>query len=66
MFEVIEMPYDYYEELKKQKENEEYVEIGELVRQNIWSESINFKQSIEWIGIEDKMLIRLYPLLRYN
>lgn len=66
MFKVIAMPFDYYEELKKQRENEEYVEIGELVRQNIWSESINFKQSIEWIGIEDKMLIRLYPLLRYN
>lgn len=60
------MPYDYYEELKKQGKNEEYTEIWELVRQNIWSESINFKQSIEWIGIEDKMLIRLYPLLRYN
>ena len=60
------MPYDYYEELKKQGQNEEYTETWELVRQNIWSESINFKQSIEWIGIEDKMLIRLYPLLRYT
>ena len=66
MFEVIAMPYDYYEELKKQRENEKYTETWELVRQNIWSESINFKQSIEWIGIEDKMLIKLYPLLRYT
>jgi hypothetical protein len=37
------MPYDYYEYLKKLRDNEEYSEAAELVRQNLWSETINFK-----------------------
>lgn len=65
MFEVIQMPYDYYEYLKKQRDNEQYRETSELVRQNLWSETINFKLSQEWLDIEDRILIRLYQLLRY-
>ena len=65
MFEVSTMPYDYYEYLKKQRENEQYKETSELVRQNLWSETINFKVSQDWIAIEDRILIRLYLLLRY-
>ena len=65
MFEVSTMPYDYYEYLKKQRENEQYRETSELVRQNLWSETINFKVSQDWIAIEDRILIRLYLLLRY-
>ena len=60
------MPYDYYEYLKNQRDNEEYTETVELVRQNLWSETINFKVSQEWIHMEDKILIRLYPRLRYT
>jgi len=60
------MPYDYYEYLKKQRENEQYRETSELVRQNLWSETINFKLSQDWINIEDRILIRLYLLLRYT
>lgn len=60
------MPYDYYEYLKKQRESEEYIESSELVRQNLWRETINFKQSREWLETEDKILIRLYRLLRYT
>ena len=60
------MPYDYYEYLKKQRENEQYKETSELVRQNLWSEAINFKLSQEWQDIEDRILIRLYLLLRYT
>lgn len=66
MFEVSTMPYDYYEYLKKQRENEQYRETSELVRQNLWSETINFKVSQDWIAIEDRILIRLYLLLRYT
>ena len=66
MFEVSTMPYDYYEYLKKQRENEQYRETSELVRQNLWSETINFKLSQDWIAIEDRILIRLYLLLRYT
>ena len=60
------MPYDYYDYLKKQRENEQYIESSELVRQNLWSETINFKQSQKWMHIEDKILIRLYRRLRYS
>lgn len=65
-FEVSKMPLDYYEYLKKQNENEQYTESSELVRQNFWSETINFKLSREWMHIEDKILIRLYLRLRYS
>ena len=66
IFEVIEMPLDYYEYLKKQQESEEYRETSELVRQNLWSETINFKLSQKWMRIEDKILIKLYLRLRYS
>lgn len=58
------MPYDYYEYLKKQRAIEEYTETSELVRQNLWSETIDFKLLQEWICVEDKILISLYLLLR--
>ena len=54
------MPYDYYEYFKKQRENNIFIETSELVRQNLWSETINFRLSNEWISIEDKLLIKLY------
>lgn len=66
IFEVSEMPLDYYEYLKKQQESEEYRETSELVRQNLWSETINFKLSQKWMRIEDKILIKLYLRLRYS
>ena len=66
MFEVIIMPYDYYEYLKKQRDDKQYPETAELVRQNLWSETINFKLSQEWLDIEDRILIMLYLRLRYT
>ena len=60
------MPYDYYELLKKQIESDEYIETTDLVRENIWNESFEFKLSKEWLIIEDLIKIRLYLYLRYN
>ena len=60
------MPYDYYEYLKKQRENDSFTQITDTVRQKIWSESINFKISQEWLKIEDKIRIKLYITLRYS
>lgn len=65
-FKVMHMPYDYYDYMKKQRESEEYTETSDLVRQNLWSDSINFKLSQNWLLIEDKILIRLYRKLRYS
>lgn len=60
------MPYDHYEFLKKQIEHEEYNEIIEIVRQEIWSDSIDFKIMLNWANIEDKVRNRLFLFLRYN
>ena len=60
------MPYDYYKYLKKQQENESYKKTSDLVRENMWSETINFKLSQKWMHIEDKILFRLYRQLRYS
>lgn len=60
------MPYDYYEYLKKQRDSDEYIEINDIVRQKIWSESIEFKARQKWLKIEDKIRIKLYLYLRYN
>ena len=60
------MPYDHYECLKKQIEHEEYNEIIEIVRQEIWSDSIDFKIMLNWVNIEDKVRNRLFLFLRYN
>ena len=60
------MPYDHYEYLKKQIKHEEYNEIIEIVRQEIWSDSIDFKIMLNWVNIEDKVRNRLFLFLRYN
>ena len=60
------MPYDHYEYSKKQIEHEEYNEIIEIVRQEIWSDSIDFKIMLNWVNIEDKVRNRLFLFLRYN
>lgn len=60
------MPYDHYEYFKKQIEHEEYNEIIEIVRQEIWSDSIDFKIMLNWVNIEDKVRNRLFLFLRYN
>ena len=58
------MPYDYYEYLKKQRENDDFTQVTDIVRQKIWSESIGFKISQEWLKIEDKIRIKMYLFLR--
>ncbi|MDO5810289.1 MAG: hypothetical protein Q4Q37_04275 [Methanobrevibacter sp.] len=60
------MPYDYYEYLKKQRENDDFTQVTDIVRQKIWSESIGFKISQEWLKIEDKIRIKMYLFLRYT
>ena len=59
------MPYDYYDYFTKQRQNEVFSETTELVRQNIWGETFNFKLSQSWMKMEDKILISLYQNLRY-
>ena len=60
------MPYDYYEFLKKQTDNENYEETTDIVRKKLWGESFNFKLSITWLKIEDIIRNGLYLYLRYN
>ncbi|WP_405295080.1 hypothetical protein [Methanobrevibacter sp.] len=58
------MPYDYCEYLKEQKESDEYLETTELVRQKLWSETVNFRMSQVWLGIDERILIMLHRTLR--
>ena len=60
------MPYDYYDYFKKQQQNKIFTDVTEIVRQNIWSETINFRQSQQWIAMEDKLFNELYNNLRYS
>ena len=66
MNEVIEMPYDYYDYLTEQRNDEKFTEISEKIRQNLWNDSFDFRLSQKWLKIEDKIRIKLYLLLRYN
>jgi hypothetical protein len=60
------MPYDYYDFFTKQRNDENFIETSELVRQNLWSETINFRLTQRWMKIEDKILLKLYRNLRYS
>lgn len=60
------MPYDYYEYLKEERGSDEYTETTDLVRKKLWSETINFRLSRDWLRVEDKILIKLYRRLRYS
>ncbi len=58
------MPYDYYDYFTKQRQNKIFTETTELVRQNLWNETINFRLSQRWIIMEDILFNRLYRRLR--
>lgn len=60
------MPYDYYDYFTKQRQSSVFTEAVELVRQKLWSETISFRLSKDWIKTEDKILIKLYRNLRYS
>lgn len=60
------MPYDLYDYFLKQRRNPDFTEVADMVRQNIWGESISFMASLEWMKTEDRILIELYYYLRYN
>ena len=62
----MKMPYDYYEFLKKNIENEEFKETTERVRENLWSESIDFQIMQNWATTEERLLYRYYIYLRYS
>ena len=60
------MAYDYYTILKKQIDSDEYTEVSDIVRQDLWSDSFEFRMSKEWLIIEDLIKINLYLFLRYS
>ena len=59
------MPYDYYPLLKKINENENYKETTDIVRENLWEDTQDFKLMQEWMTTEDKIKYSLYLFLRY-
>ncbi|MDO5859238.1 hypothetical protein [Methanobrevibacter sp.] len=60
------MPYDLYDYFLKEKNNPIFTEVTDKVRENIWKESIAFITSIEWMTMENKMMVKLYYYLRYS
>ena len=60
------MPYDLYDHFMKEKSNPLFIEVSNIVRDNVWDESIDFVMSQNWLKTEDKLFIELYYLLRYN
>lgn len=41
------MPYDLYEYFRKQRTNEKFIEITDIVRENIWRETYDVVKSQE-------------------
>ena len=60
------MVYDYYDILKRQSDSDEYTEVSDIVREEIWSDGFEFKMSKEWLIIENLIRISLYLFLRYS
>ena len=60
------MVYDYYDILKRHPNIDEYTEVSDIVRQDLWSDGFEFKMSKEWLKIEDLIRISLYLFLRYS
>lgn len=58
------MPYDFYDYFLKQRNHPLFIETTNLVRQNLWNERFEDKQSKNWLKTEDKILIQLYHILR--
>ena len=65
-FNVMTMVYDYYEILKRRIDSDEYTEVSDIVRQDLWSDGFEFKMSKEWLIIENLIRISLYLFLRYS
>ena len=60
------MPNDLYDQFMKEKSNPLFIEVSNIVRYNVWAESIDFVMSQKWLKTEDKLFIKLYYLLRYT
>jgi len=59
------MPYDLYDHFMKEKNNPLFIEVSNIIKDNVWAESIDFVMSQKWLKTEDKIFIELYCLLRY-
>ena len=51
------MPYDLYDHFMKEKSNPLFSEISDIIRDEIWAESIDFVMSQNWLKTEDKLFI---------
>ena len=51
------MPYDLYDHFMKEKSNPLFREISDIIRDEIWAESIDFVMSQNWLKTEDKLFI---------
>ena len=60
------MPNDLYDQFIKEKSNPLFIEVSNIVRDNVWAESIDFVMSQNWLKTEDNLFIELYSLFRYN
>lgn len=60
------MPNDLYDQFMKEKSNPLFIEVSNIVRDNVWAESIDFVMSQKLLKTEDKLFIELYYILRYT
>ena len=51
------MPNDLYDLFMKEKSNPLFIEVSNIVRDNVWAESIDFVMSQNWLKTEDKLFI---------
>lgn len=49
------MPYDLYDYFLKQRNNEVFTEVTNIVRQKIWRETYDVVEAQEWEEITDKI-----------
>lgn len=49
------MPYDLYDFFTKQRNNRNFTEVSNIVRQKLWRETFDVIESQEWEDITDKI-----------
>ncbi|WP_296790008.1 hypothetical protein [uncultured Methanobrevibacter sp.] len=49
------MPYDFYDFFIKQRNNKNFTEVSNIVRQKLWRETYDVIESQEWEEITDKI-----------
>lgn len=58
------MPYDFYDYFLVQRDDENFTEITNIIRQKLWRDTYDVVEAQQWLSMEERIMLKLYYNLR--